>query len=181
MSTVSLPPEQRLLLDGVDWQTYGRLLRALGHRPSVRLTYDRGTLEIMTLSHEHESYAHLLGRFIVALTEELGLPIKGGGSTTFRRRKRRRGLEPDESYWIANESLVCDKVRIDLRTDPPPRSGTRSGHHPQFLRPASDLRCPRRARNLAPGKPGRELPAARQRRPLLAERAKPGISGPAPG
>ena len=30
------------------------------------------------------------------LTEELGLPLAGGGSTTMRRRKRQRGLEPDD-------------------------------------------------------------------------------------
>ncbi len=120
MSTLSLPATQSLLLDGVDWITYTRLLRALDNRPSVRLTYDRGSLEIMTLTHEHESYAHLLGRFVVVLTEEFGLTIKGGGSTTFRRRKRRKGLEADESYWIANEPLVRGKDSIDLRIDPPP-------------------------------------------------------------
>src|SRR5437762_1354894 len=100
MSTASIPAEQRLILDGVDWHEYGRFLRIFGNRSAVRLTYDRGTLEIMTLSHEHESDGHFLGRLVVTLTEELDLPLKGGGSTTFRRRKRLRGLEPDECYWI---------------------------------------------------------------------------------
>ncbi len=63
---------------------------------------------------------HLLGRFVVALTEELVLPIAEGGSTTFRRRRGRRGLEPDQSYWIASEPMVRGKERIDLRIDPPP-------------------------------------------------------------
>jgi Uma2 family endonuclease len=120
MATVAAPAEQRLLLYGVDWQTYTRLLRAFGVRPAVRLTYDRGALEIMTLSHEHESLVHFLGRLVVALTEELRLPIKGGRSTTFRRRRRQRGLEADESYWIASEPAVRGKDQIDLRTDPPP-------------------------------------------------------------
>lgn len=120
MSTLSLPAVQSLLLEDIDWKTYTRLLRAFAERRSLRLTYDCGSLEIMTLTHEHESYAHLLGRFVVVLTEEFGLPIKGGGSTTFRRRKRRKGLEADESYWIANEPLVRGKDRIDLRIDPPP-------------------------------------------------------------
>jgi Uma2 family endonuclease len=120
MATVRVPAVQRLVLQGVDWDTYRRLLRALDERPSLRLTYDRGTLEIMTLTFGHESWGHLLGRLVVALTEELGLPIAGGGSTTFRRKRQRRGLEPDESYWIANEPLVRGKQRIDLRVDPPP-------------------------------------------------------------
>jgi Uma2 family endonuclease len=114
------PAAQRLVLHDVDWQTYGRLLRIFAERRSVRLTYDRGVLEIMSPLHEHESDASFLGRLAVTLTEELGLPVKAGGSTTFRRRRRRRGLEPDECYWIANEPRVRGKRHIDLRIDPPP-------------------------------------------------------------
>jgi Uma2 family endonuclease len=113
-------PTHRLVLDYVDWRTYGKFLRLLSDRPAVHLTYDRGTLEIMTLSHHHESYGYILARFIDALTEELSLPVKGGRSTTFRRRKRKRGLEPDSCWWITNEALVRGKREIDLRIDPPP-------------------------------------------------------------
>src|SRR5947209_7748797 len=120
MSTVpARPPSQQLLLHGIDWPTYSRLVAAFAGRRGLRLTYDRGTLEIMTLTYGHESLAHLLGRFVVALTEELGLPIAEGGSSTFRRRRSRRGLEPDQSYWIAGEPLIRGKDRIDLRVDPP--------------------------------------------------------------
>jgi Uma2 family endonuclease len=109
-----------MVLHGIDWPTYVRLVRAFAGRRGLRLTYDRGTLEIMTLTYGHESLAHLLGRFVVALTEELGLPIAEGGSTTFRRRRSRRGLEPDQCCWIASEPLIRGKQRIDLRVDPPP-------------------------------------------------------------
>jgi Uma2 family endonuclease len=120
MSTVPARPVagQRLLLEGVDWRTYSRLLHAFAERPAVRLTYDRGCLEIMSPLHEHESDADFLGCLVVALTEEMGLPRKAGGSTTLRR--RRRGLEPDRCYWIAHEAAVRGKRRIDLRIDPPP-------------------------------------------------------------
>jgi hypothetical protein len=50
MATVQGPVEQRLILYGVSWREYGRMLRAFAERPSVRLTYDRGTLELMPLS-----------------------------------------------------------------------------------------------------------------------------------
>ncbi len=121
MSTVSSSPRpQRLVLYGVSWDEYTRMLHAFVDRPGFRLTYDRGTLEIMSPLHEHESNAEMLGRLVVALTEELGLPIKAGRSTTFRRRRMRRGLEPDHSWWIAHELQVRGKQRIDLRVDPPP-------------------------------------------------------------
>lgn len=120
MATVQPPRQQRFILYDVPWRTYERLLRVFSDRPGVRLTYDRGTLELMTLSYEHESSGYLLGRFVDTLTEELNLPVSGGGSTTFRRRRRRRGLEPDACWWIASEALVRGKSTIDLRVDPPP-------------------------------------------------------------
>src|SRR5207302_9413364 len=76
--------------------------------------------EIMSPLLEHDNDGQFLGRLIVALTEELGLPIKGGGSVTMRRRRRRRGLEADECFWIANAARMAGRRRLDLRTDPPP-------------------------------------------------------------
>src|SRR5690242_11632059 len=106
MATAQLPRVQYLVLSGVDWQAYGRWLRLLRGRRGLRVTYDRGMLEIMTLTVGHESWGHFLARFVIVLTLELGLPLASGGSATFRRKKRRRGLEPDECFWIRNESLV---------------------------------------------------------------------------
>ena len=111
---------QRLVLAGVSWREYTRMLRAFAERPGYRLTYDRGTLEIMSPLFEHELDADLLGRFVVVLTEELGLPLQAGRSTTFRRRRMRRGLEPDHSWWVAHARQMVGKRRVDLRVDPPP-------------------------------------------------------------
>src|SRR5262249_48847579 len=119
MATASVPSPQKLVLYDVDWHTYRRLLRDLQVR-RVRLTYDRGVLEIMTLSLEHERFGRFLGRLLITLTEELVLEVAEGGSTTFRRRKKERGLESDNCYWIQNEQLVRQKKTIDLRKDPPP-------------------------------------------------------------
>jgi Uma2 family endonuclease len=111
--------QQGVLLSGIDWQTYSRLLRLLGERP-LHLTYDRGELEILTLSPEHERYKHLIGRLIEALADELAVAIAGFGSMTFCRKRKRRGLEPDECYWVANEPLIRGKYHLDFRVDPPP-------------------------------------------------------------
>jgi Uma2 family endonuclease len=108
------------MLYDVSWNEYTRILRAFAARRGCRLTYDRGTLEIMSPRHEHESDEDLLARFVVVLTEEMKLPIKAGGSTTFRRRGLQRGIEPDRSWWIANEHRMRGKRKLDLRIDPPP-------------------------------------------------------------
>ncbi len=123
MSTVTTTPatvRYCLLLNNVDWLTYTRFLRIFAERPGYRLTYDRGSLEIMSPLPEHETGADFLGCLARALSDELGLPIKGGGSTTLRRRRRQRGLEPDRCYWIANEPAVRGKRTLNLRIDPPP-------------------------------------------------------------
>ena len=119
MIKTRIPERQKLILDNVSWEEYTRLLRTFEGR-HLRLTYDRGRLEIMTLSYEHEYSGDFLGRMVVVLTEELNLPIRGGGSTTFRRRKMKKGLEPDNCYWIAHEADVRNLKIIDLRKDPPP-------------------------------------------------------------
>jgi Uma2 family endonuclease len=111
---------QRVLLRGVTWENYSRLLAGFAELPTVRLTYDRGLLEITAPLYRHDNSSRFLGCMVRVLTEELNLPVATGGSTTLRRRRRRRGLEPDECFWIANESRVRGLHRINLRTDPPP-------------------------------------------------------------
>lgn len=120
MSTAQIPSSDRLVLSGVDWQTYRRLLRLFDERRRLRITYDRGALEITTLSPRHERFKHLLGLLVLAFAEGFGIPVAGFGSMTFPRRRFRRGLEPDECFWIAHEPLVRGKDHLDLRIDPPP-------------------------------------------------------------
>jgi Uma2 family endonuclease len=121
MATVQTAKTKRgVVLYNVDWRAYQAIGRALADRPALRLTYDRGVLEIMTTSPQHERFKHFLGRLLDAWTEEFGIPIAGYGSMTFKRQKRLRGLEPDECYWIAHEAQMRGRDRIDFRVDPPP-------------------------------------------------------------
>jgi Uma2 family endonuclease len=115
------PPVGRyVLLSGVDWRTYSRLLHIFAERPRVRLTYDRGELEIISLNPGLAGASRFLGILVLVLTEEMGLPLKHGGSTTLRRRLRKRGIEADECFWIANAHRMAGRRRLNLRTDPPP-------------------------------------------------------------
>jgi Uma2 family endonuclease len=109
-----------LLLSDIDWRTYTRLLHIFAERPSVRLAYDRGELEVLSALPEHGCDLYLLGRFIDTLTEELGLPVKAGGSTTLRQRRKQRGLDPGRCWWIAHELPMRGKRNLNLRVDPPP-------------------------------------------------------------
>lgn len=115
-----VPAGGSILLSNVDWRTYSRLLKAFAERPGVRLTYDRGELEIMVPRLEHDDDAWFLGDLIFVLTEELGLPLKRGGSTTLRRRLRQRGIEADGCFWIDNAPKMAGHRKLKLGADPPP-------------------------------------------------------------
>jgi Uma2 family endonuclease len=119
--SIAAPPvgHPPAVLHEIDWPLYTRLLRAFGAR-RIRTTYDRGALEIMSPLWEHEAAAYLLGRFVDVLTEEMQLLCRAGRSVTLRRRKKRRGLEPDNCYWIARAAQLQGKRVLDLRVDPPP-------------------------------------------------------------
>jgi Uma2 family endonuclease len=120
MSTaLEIRPESRVVLHGVTWELYEKLLELLDEQ-HVYLTYDGGELELMSPQPKHEHYKWTISRWIVVMAIELSLNVRPGGSITFRRKDLKKGLEPDDCFWIANEPAIRDKSYVDLETDPPP-------------------------------------------------------------
>ncbi len=120
MSIVAPPhPETRVVLSNISWATFEALLAETDQR-STRFAYDRGILEIMSPSVEHEWYHRLLGRLVEAFTVERNIPIRSTAATTLKSQLKDRGLEADESYYLANELLVRGCIDLDLAHDPPP-------------------------------------------------------------
>jgi Uma2 family endonuclease len=111
--------EPRVLLQGIRWQTYVALLTDLGGQ-RVRLTFDRGNLEILAPSFRHEIYAKQLGRFVEALADELEIDYRSCRTATFKREDMERGLEPDDCFYFQNLPRILGKLEIDLTNDPPP-------------------------------------------------------------
>lgn len=119
MSVLSPAAETRTVLENVSWSTYEALLKDLGPHQG-RLAYEEGVLEIMSPSSRHEKLKGLLGRLIEAFAAELKIDMSPLGSMTLKRELLRRGVEPDECYYIQNEPLVREKDEIDIAFDPPP-------------------------------------------------------------
>ena len=117
-ATLIAPPNEIIHLSGISWQTYETLLEELSDR-RLRLTYNRGNLEIMAPSPEHEFSKTLIGRFVETLAEESEIQIYPLGSTTFKR-PQLSGAEPDECFYIYNIEAVRGKKRLDLTKDPAP-------------------------------------------------------------
>jgi Uma2 family endonuclease len=116
--TLLAPPDEIIHLSGISWSTYETLLEELSDR-RLRLTYNRGNLEIMAPYPEHELNKRVLGRFIETIAEELDISIYPLGSTTFKQPKL-SGAEPDECFYIQNIAAVQGKKRLDLAEDPAP-------------------------------------------------------------
>ena len=142
--------EDLIVLTGIRWDTYEALSTDLGDR-QIHLTYDRGRLEIMTLSSEHERYRKFLGRLIETMTLELRFAIASAGSTTIKRKDLQRGLESDDCYYVESEPKVRGKLHIDIAVDvpdlAPPERVYKIGHAtsadgvlPQLNQPAVYLR-----------------------------------------
>jgi len=120
MTATLIQSPDRVILHNISWQTYQSLITDFEAEPALRLTYDRGTLEIRMPLDPHETYKKLIGRLIEAATEELDLEIRSLGSRTCDRADLRRGLEPDQCYYIQHEAVVRAVEQIDLDQFPPP-------------------------------------------------------------
>jgi Uma2 family endonuclease len=114
------PPEQRIILKNVSWETYEGLLADHLDSSVPHFTYDQGVLEIVSPSPTHERAGYALALIVEMVALELGIEVLGVGSMTFKRKELQRGFEPDGSFYIQSKPLVADKREIDADTDPPP-------------------------------------------------------------
>ena len=119
MTATLIQSPDRVILRNISWQTYQSLIHDFEAEPAIRLTYDRGTLEIRLPLDPHKTYKRLIGRLIEAATEELDLEIRSLGSRTWDREDLARGLEPDQCYYIQHKALVREIEQIDLAQLPP--------------------------------------------------------------
>jgi Uma2 family endonuclease len=127
MSTVvaspSLQPSDsgsdRVVLRNVPWEVYS-FLRGDDANGHIRMSYFKGTLELMSPRYRHERSTSRLGQLVMTIAEVMDIPCTESRSTTFRREEEEAGKEADTSFYIANEERIRDKDEIDLAIDPPP-------------------------------------------------------------
>jgi Uma2 family endonuclease len=113
-------PAPGVVFYGVTWNDYEAMLRIVGERP-IRVTYNLGTMELFMPSFGHENDSYLLGRMVDTLTEELEIPVEGGGATTHKREDLDKGAEPDQCYWLHDRAeRMRGKRELDLYVDPYP-------------------------------------------------------------
>ena len=98
--------EQHVILQGVSWETYERLLTDLGDSHAAYCAYDQGILEIRVPSFTHEQLNRLTHDLFTALAVEVDVEFLNAGSTTFKREGWRRGFEPDTCFYVQSMERV---------------------------------------------------------------------------
>jgi Uma2 family endonuclease len=115
-----IPENGKLILNNVSWDEYEELITQMESKPGYRMTYDEGRLEIMSPKQDHERPKDFIFRAVDRLAEETDTPLEGFGSTTYRRKRKRKGAEPDLSFYVQNAHLMEGQFSLDLDVDPPP-------------------------------------------------------------
>ncbi|MEA3278160.1 MAG: Uma2 family endonuclease [Pseudomonadota bacterium] len=90
--------DQVVLLSGVSWEDYERLLAMRGDHSAPRIAYLEGEVEIMSPSQTHEGIKSMIGCLIEVYCLERDIPFSTFGSWTLQSQDRSRGVEPDECY-----------------------------------------------------------------------------------
>lgn len=116
----TIPAEERFILHDVNWETYEQLLANYVDSSSPRFAYDRGVLEIMSPSSEHEELTEIITQLVYILAEEWGFEYRNFGRATFRRKELESGFEPDSCFYIQSVENISGVRRIDLSIHPPP-------------------------------------------------------------
>ncbi len=111
--------DRSVVLHAISWDAY-LALREMPENQNIRMTYDRGELEIMSPSRAHEAIAELLGILIEIWSLELDVGIAPCGMMTIKRVDLDLGFEPDKCYYVQHEPQMRDEEEIDFAVDPPP-------------------------------------------------------------
>jgi Uma2 family endonuclease len=117
---VKLPPASTLILHEISWEEYEELLDALGEAKGLRVSFDKGTMQIMTLSTRHDKYARLIDNLVSLFSITRRIKVLCYGSATMKKQDKLKGAEPDSCFYVQNAERVGKQSDIDFSIDPPP-------------------------------------------------------------
>ncbi len=115
-----LPEDASAIFHNVAWEEYEELLDRVGDSGSLRISYDDGTLTVMSPSSRHEKYADFIKSMVSAIRLRLRINILFFGSTTIRKRELSKGNEPDASFYVQTAAVIGNRINLDFDVDPPP-------------------------------------------------------------
>ncbi|HBE18294.1 MAG TPA: hypothetical protein DEG17_25160 [Cyanobacteria bacterium UBA11149] len=121
LKKIQLNPGSIITIHDVNWEEFEAILEereAEGIR--TRITYSKGTLEIMSPLPAHERPHRIIGYIVTTILDVQERDWEDFGATTFKNKAKEVGLEPDTCFYIQNAQQVRDCLRMDLTVYPPP-------------------------------------------------------------
>ena len=115
-----IPTDAIATFQDVGWDEYEDLLEEIGESPRFRVSFDKGVVQVRTLSPEHEKYVRFFESVMTAITLRLRINILSFGSATMRKQGERKGNEPDACFYVQTADQIGNRLSLDFATDPPP-------------------------------------------------------------
>lgn len=109
------------IFHNVTWDEYEELLEQVGEtRHGLRISYNDGTLKVVSLSPEHEKYVSFINSLVVHIRLRFRMNILFFGSATMRKKKKSKGNEPDACFYVQTAAVLGNRIKLDFTVDPPP-------------------------------------------------------------
>ena len=97
-----------MLLRPATWEQFKTLQNYFEQWGGARVTYLDGTIQLMTISLEHESRKSHVSRLLESFLIEEDIPCFFHGSATLESEIKKAGKEPDESYCFHTQKKYPD-------------------------------------------------------------------------
>ncbi|HEX6086062.1 MAG TPA: Uma2 family endonuclease [Thermoanaerobaculia bacterium] len=106
--------DQIIVLHGVTWDDYERVLEIRGDKSAPRINYLDGELEIMSPSKDHEQIKSYIGRLVEAWCMDRGMEMTPFGSWTLKGASQDHGAEADECYIFGTQPRDRPHLAIEV-------------------------------------------------------------------
>ncbi|MEJ7699020.1 MAG: hypothetical protein WKF71_05150 [Pyrinomonadaceae bacterium] len=103
---------QRVILRGISWETYEKILADNEEASNPHFAYCDGELEIMVLGYQHETLKVRLSELITEIARILEIDYEGAASTTFRQEKRKKVLRVTAVFILKTQMLFAPKKKL---------------------------------------------------------------------
>lgn len=118
------PYDEFVVLRGVTWADYERLLEIRGDDRSPRMSYLDGSLELMTPSFDHDDWSRRILLLVAAYCERYDIPFHTAGCWTIKDGKKQQGgAEADECFIFGPRRRKWPPERMDLAIEVVKTSG----------------------------------------------------------
>ena len=116
----AMPPDSAVTLRNQTWGDYEKLLDEIGEASGLRISFNEGTLEVMTLSIQHEYFKDIIKDIVRLLGMRKRIRILTFGSATMKNTEVLKGAEPDGCFYVQTADKLPPMIEMDFSKDPPP-------------------------------------------------------------